>query len=262
MAKKKRLSHDQKRKAKLAKRTQRAPQEVSLAYTGKKYKKDKYVPHLMATETAIYEAYVLSNRQLTDHDVVSALTSLVQKMKKGPLPALEDVAQPEQPGEGQEDFIIWNIRQHWKHLFEETERASTETLIGILRTILGSIEVWTSPRRTSRGYLNYIEGFLKRGGVSVTPVSAEGEPLDEPIDELLAIGQDWLDNDDRQAHAEFREMAEALIRQGEEDRVVEVCQQLIGEMPPPEVIAELSALSLTAQKSLKGRPRLWGPDTP
>ena len=62
MAKKNRLSRDQKRKAKLTKEARRARLDTSpLAYEGKKYKTDALVPVYLATETAILEVFVLYN---------------------------------------------------------------------------------------------------------------------------------------------------------------------------------------------------------
>ena len=66
MSKKKRLSHDQKRKAKLAKEARKNPPRSVLAYTGNKYKTDALTPVFLATETPIYEIFVLTDGQLTD----------------------------------------------------------------------------------------------------------------------------------------------------------------------------------------------------
>src|SRR5205823_8540539 len=87
---KKRLSKDQKRKAKLAKRASRAPQPLALAYTGNKYKTDELVPVFHSTEVGIYETFVMTNRQLTDRTVASALQKLVEQMRQGSLPPFEE----------------------------------------------------------------------------------------------------------------------------------------------------------------------------
>ena len=62
---KKRLSHDQKRKAKLTERRKHASAEP-LAYSGKKYQADRWVPHVFETEKAVYEVIKLSQEQLTN----------------------------------------------------------------------------------------------------------------------------------------------------------------------------------------------------
>ena len=52
MAKNDRLSRDQKRRAKLKKRSERSHKHESLAYAGKKYKTDEFVPIFYRTERA------------------------------------------------------------------------------------------------------------------------------------------------------------------------------------------------------------------
>ena len=89
MAKDKR-SRDQKRKAKLTERARKGPPaaQSSLAYSGNKYKTNDLIPVIMRTETAVYEAYVLTDREITDHIVRAALEKLVLQMRAGPLPPL------------------------------------------------------------------------------------------------------------------------------------------------------------------------------
>jgi len=66
---KKRLSRDQKRKAKLAQRARKDRAHESLAYTGNRYKGEDLVPLMHRTETAIYECFVLTGRALIDRRV-------------------------------------------------------------------------------------------------------------------------------------------------------------------------------------------------
>src|SRR5438270_169153 len=82
MGRKNRLSRDQKRKAKLAKQAKKASPANSLAITGNRYKTEELLPVVMRTEVGIYEAYVMTGRTLTDHQVASALTKLVLQMRK------------------------------------------------------------------------------------------------------------------------------------------------------------------------------------
>ncbi len=251
MAKKNRLSHDQKRKAKLAKEARRERQNMSpLAYDGKKYKTDALVPVFLATETGIYEAYVMTDRQLTDRQVRSALEKLILQLRQGPLPPAEDGTIRHVPGQ-EEDLIVNNVR---RHLQEMSPPPSTENLIGVLRTTLNSIHVWTTRGAESRGYLNYVEGFLRKGGISVEKVSAEGEPLPEPEEpELLQIGRRWCETGDREADDQFHELAMKMIEDGEGETVVNVCQQLAGGLERGLILNELLALSLTAQRAAAGR---------
>src|SRR4051794_27674638 len=89
MSKKKRLSHDQKRKAKLAKEARKNPQRSPLAYTGNKYKTEELVPIVYETELAIHEADAITGRRLTDRVVEAALEKLILEMRRAPLPPLE-----------------------------------------------------------------------------------------------------------------------------------------------------------------------------
>jgi hypothetical protein len=246
MSKKKRLSHDQKRKAKLAKEARKHPTQSALAYTGNKYKTDQLVPTFFETELAIHEADVLTGRTLTDRMVERALEKLVLELRKGPLPPVEDTGNLRvTPGE-EVDLIVLNIRRHWTEFFERNARHTTETLIGVLRTLLGSVGVWSRRGSHSRGYLSFVEGFLSKGGVRIDRMSEDMEPIEEEEDELLDIGRAWIFDGQREARAEFIAKIEELYRAGEGGRAAEVCQQLIGEGPRPADFAELSQLALHA----------------
>jgi hypothetical protein len=48
-----------------------------------------------------------------------------------------------------------------------------EDVIGVVRTILGSLETWRSQSMHSRGYLQFLEGFLKKAGVNVRRVGPD-----------------------------------------------------------------------------------------
>jgi hypothetical protein len=252
---KKHLSHDQKRKAKLAKRAKKAPQPTNLAYTGNKYKTDDLLPLTQATESAICQAYVMTGRTMTDHTVRGALESLVMQMRGPGLPPYEhehEVAY--EPGKEQE-LIVWAIRHNWHHLFEEEAHPGTDALVGILRTLLNSLDTFGTPSKQSRGYLNFIEGFLKKGGVTF-----EG-PEKEEEDELLDRGRDWVLDHIGVARDDFMAMADKLIAAGEAERVANVAQRLIGELggESQQVQKELGELSIRAQKSF---PKLAGPAAP
>jgi hypothetical protein len=247
MAKKNRLSHDQKRKAKLAKEARRARQDMSpLAYDGKKYKTDALVPVFLATETGVYESFIMTDRKLTDRMVRGAYETLILQLRQGPLPP-EETGTIQVVAGHEEELVIQNIRRNWENL---APRPSTDNLIGVLRTLLHSVQVWSSRSAESRGYLHYLEGFLKRGGVSVNVVSDEGEMLDEPDEpELLTIGRAWCEDDDRDARDAFYKMAQDMIREGEGETVVNVCQELAGGLDRGITQNELLAMSLTAQRA-------------
>ena len=88
--------------------------------------------------------------------------------------------------------------------------------VGVLRTLLNSS---IPGARASRGwgYLQFVAGFLARGGVRVDLVDESGEPVGgEEEDELLELGRDWCEGDSEPAE-EFRDVIEELIP-GEQNR--------------------------------------------
>ena len=169
-----RRSRDQKRKQKLAKRKQKNRPVNSLAYTGNKYRTDDLVRFLLQTEVGIYETYVMSDREIHDLTVVSALEKLIKQLRLGPLPDFEMKDAIDVVAGHEEDLVILNIRNRWELYFVDHHSPSREKIVGVLRTILGSIEIRRSRNRLSQSYLQYIERFLTRElGVSVEQVSSE-----------------------------------------------------------------------------------------
>jgi hypothetical protein len=251
MAKKKRLSRDQKRKAKLAKDAKRSQTKISLAIHGDKYKTDELTPVYLATETGIHETDVMTGGKLTDHVVAAALTKLVQQLRQGALPPWEDKEEVELVAGQEEDLVIWNIRRNWTTM----DWPGNLTMEGVLRTLLGSIETWSTPSRHSRGYLHFLAGFMRQAGVNVRNVDPETlETLDEEDeeDELLEIGRDWYRGTDPHAAENFRDGIEDMILHGQAERAAEICQQLLGESASaaPSLTRELSELAILAQRAM------------
>jgi hypothetical protein len=247
-----RRSRDQKRKAKLKKRAQRTVGHESLAYQGNKYKTAEYVPLMLRTETAIYESYVLTDRALTDDEVEAALEGLITRMRAGSLPQLDNTREVTLTGEDTEDLVAWNVRRNWQDMAERQPLPGREDLIGVLRTILHSLEIWRSQSMHSQGYLRYLEGFLKKAGVEVRQVTADLEPLPEPEeDPLLAAGRDWVHGGDGSAASGFAGQVESLLRSGGAERVIGVCQQLIGETEDVTAVPLLRAFALRGHQAVK-----------
>src|SRR5271167_4952786 len=94
MSAKDQRSHDQKRKAKLAKRAKRQHSGEPLPYEGKKYRAPAWTPHVYATELGVYETILLSKRQLTNAHVHAALVQMIQHLRAGG-PALLAEGEPE-----------------------------------------------------------------------------------------------------------------------------------------------------------------------
>ena len=249
MSKKSRLSHDQKRKQKLAKRNRRQPELPSLAYTGNRYKSPEFVEPIFETEQGICDMYVISGREITDDDVEQALLELIDKLRARP--AAELIFEV-MPGEGKslEASLVTLILSHWHNLLEVQQLPPRDDLIGILRTLLGSIEVWRSKSASSRGYLNYLEGFMQRAGYQIRIQSSEDGPSKQQLfDELYEIGQMWLAGSS-EARQRFTDFANELIERGESQKVVDVSQKLLGEIGSPArpEFPILSELSIRAQK--------------
>ena len=252
MGKHDRLSRDQKRKAKLKKRSERTHKHESLAYAGKKYKTDEYVPVFYRTERGIYESYVMCDRELTDDEVETAVERLVIRMREGPLPPLAHTDVITITEGGEEELVIENIRRNWRFLEAEGTLPRRDDLIGILRSILHSIAIWRSQSLHSRGYLHYIEGFMKNLGVSIRQATADLKPLPEPEeDPLLLIGRAWVTKGDQAAGMKFADQVESSFRTGDTERVIDICQQLLGETKDMSVVPRLQELVIRGRRAMK-----------
>lgn len=245
MAKRSKAQKRKKRKE-LQRRRKAALQELR-PYYGNKYRKDKYILAIMGAETGIYETYVVTDRELTDRDVEAGLKHLIRELRsKSYQPAEEREEIEVKPG-GEMELLQWHIKYRWDELFTRQPHHSNSELAGILRTILASIETWATPSPDSRGYLNYIQGFLTQAGVRVERVPIEGgewEEEEEMSDEeyLLDLGLEWLDTWDEAVKGEFFEEAEAMLDEGQAEEVINVCQYLIGQVNDQGFIKELLPL--------------------
>jgi hypothetical protein len=158
----------QKRQAKLAKRarkerTRKRQSAEPLPYSGRKYQSDRWAPHVYQTECAIYEVVMLSDRRLTNDQTKEALVHLINQLRSGVSPTLAE-GDPEVPfAPGQEiDFLVQNIRHHWRKLFNDEGPVSTSDLVGILRTLLYSIEAHAWHTGRSRGYVDFLVSFMRK----------------------------------------------------------------------------------------------------
>ena len=173
------LSRDQKRKAKLKKEEARSRSMTSLAYTGTRYQAKVFVPVVLRTEIGVFQADIISEQTLTDEDVEAALTSLILQMREGSLPPMElgDSLAVDQGDLNA--LIITMIRDNWNILAHEATLPKRDDLIGVLRTLLQSISTRRSMSMHSRSYLKFLEGFMRRQGISVGKVSRKTAPMIE-----------------------------------------------------------------------------------
>ncbi|MBI3468919.1 MAG: hypothetical protein HY000_38430 [Planctomycetes bacterium] len=277
MGRKSRLSKDQLRKVKQRRELARRGKRESLAYRGNKYRRDEYVPWIFAAETQVNELSRLTGRRLTDANVASSLEAMILGLRRGTISlsegdSSEDAREPSLPhsSDGLSDAIL----RRWRRLAENEPRPSRDDLVGILRTILGSMEVWRTAGGESRGYLNYLEGFLRKLGVeyiAIDPdmieicdleedeIDDEDNPQDEDtgtaeVDDLLHVGRVWYREGESWAAERFRFLADGWISVGNARHVVETCHRLISEADPSAFNRDaLAAFSIIAQQAIKIR---------
>ena len=166
MSAKNQLSRDQKRWAKLARWGQtktKAEYEVT-PLSGQRYQADAWIPHVHATESAIYEVIQLSGRRLTNDHVKTALTRLAQQLRRGKLATLP-ADLPEMPFSLDQicEYVIWNIRRFWTDLVARHGTVRGDDFVGILRTLLHSIEARAWHTGPDLGYVAFLEDFLGDG---------------------------------------------------------------------------------------------------
>lgn len=182
-------ANDRKRKKLLEEKKRKARENGALAYKGNMYKKARFTPAWFHAEIAIYDSYQLTQYKVSDETAASAIESLIMQLRGGELPALPDVFLYEEGRE--EDLLIENIRRRWDNLFAGSWKPSDVDLIGVLRSILGTIETMKTPGPQSFGYIRYIAEFLtKKAGVSFQTSPEDATAWldeDEEEDELRPV---------------------------------------------------------------------------
>lgn len=159
------LTAKQKQKQKLRQRQRQLRNPTLLAYRGNKYRTEALTMPLMEAEMGILQADAMSGGRLTDRDVQQRLVALIEMLRHAPLTPV-DAAEPLDIDEGQEaEAMIELIRGNWQSYFADHPHPGRDNLIGILRTILGSIETHRSS--SGRGYLDFLIGFMRGLGVEV-----------------------------------------------------------------------------------------------
>ena len=229
---------------KLEKKRRKAREQVKLQrrqlqsqpqpYHGNKYKSDEFVGPIFQIEQAVYLSFVAGDRQATDHDVRRFLEREIRRLRGGAI----------DPAEGNDLFSGLIER-----FLPRQMQLDRDDMIGVLRTLLGSIEVWGTPSPNSRGYLSFLEGFMHKAGVHCERVAPETITETPEEDELLSIGRAWCSGEEA-AGPVFRALAEQMIADGHYEQVAETCQQLIGEGTSTVIFRELSLLAIEAQRHL------------
>lgn len=242
------------RKKKLADQRQKARRDDSLVYMGSKYQTEELMPTWVNTEIGIYETYIMTDRRVVDQTAFAAVETLIRGLRAGTLPSLPDSDEIHYTVGREEDLLIENIRRSWACRFTPESKPSKDKLIGVLRSILGSITKVKSPGSGTRSYLQHIAGFLtKKVGVSVQAYSADRMPPPGPEeDELVRLGRQWAADGELDTRAEFLGLVNDLLRRGQTSRVLDACHLLTGEIcdPDSEVGAEISDVITTSRKSI------------
>ncbi len=218
-----------------AKPQRRAEPPLPQACHANKYKPAEHLEPMFCTERGIYRAFVASGRVLCDLDVRNALEGLIGDLHQGDLTAAMATS---------DDLVSQMIRSSWE---EMPDLPPPDDRVGLLRTILGSIEVWSTPRANSRGYLSYLEGFMRKAGVRCEAQRSDEEAAEPPDSDLLKIGRTWCAGEEG-AGTVFRALADQMVSDGQADQVADTCQQLIGERPPTGIFRQLSAMAIEARR--------------
>ena len=93
---------------------------------------------------------------------------------------------------------------------------------------------------------------MKKLGVSVRQATPDLKPLPEPEeDQSLLIGRTWVAEGDKAAGAEFADQVESLLRAGGTARVIDVCQQLLGETKEMSIVPLLQEFAVRGHRALK-----------
>ncbi len=259
---KQKLSRDQKRKHKLAKKKQERRSDIAFEiqpYLGSKYRTKELVPLWLETECGIYDSYVISDRKLFDNDVVLAIRELYQRVAASRHPeesVNEDFSSTTSMNSSQ--LIVCNVLLHWMETFREKPRPTREDWLGVLRSILGTIDQMRLPGPQSRSYLQYIERFLTKD-VNYKSLVVQGSPSDdvfedassivsisyEPIEDdadpeiaaeggqefyLLGLGRAWIDSGSEVDQLDFIEELKLQVSDGYAPEVRLDCLQLIQEI--------------------------------
>lgn len=164
-------------------RVGRVVQTTNLAYFGRKYQTDDLAPLVAHAETGILEAWEMTGRQFTDRDVAVELQDMIRQMRSGNSFDWERL-EFRADGDYVPSLVAFRILDLWRTLFasQGARRPGRDAIIGVLRTILGSIERHREPHRPF-AYLEFIKAFLGQLGARVREVS------EEELEELIDSGQ-------------------------------------------------------------------------
>jgi hypothetical protein len=253
---------------------------VSASVKENSERNQQLLPLILHAEIAIRESFVMSGHIITDNDVRAALESLASlhqndentRAFQEPVNARQE-KNTENLAENNttENFIVWNIRQHWKEYWKDRPSTNYNDIVIAVRSLLSSLECYENTDSASQGYLQHLEGFLTKterhhGPNGPTTPSILDRPPNmecsdsvpsEADDELLITGLAWIEEGDTNAKIVFRTLADEMISTGEIEDVCKTCTQLLYATEDPQVNEVLQTILTHAKQRQKPRPSGW-----
>jgi hypothetical protein len=238
MAKKK-LSRDQKRKQKLAKRE---PGE------GMRAQRQAQMDHFRSeTEQVVHDTFLNSAFRMLDADARNAVTQLMMAAQKGD--ATVGAAAPANAVE----LLVQNVKRRWaeQRSLEKLPLFNAGQALQALVTHIESIMA----QGESQSYLRYLQGATKGAAALVEgePVQAEAKPNDwSPAEnELRKLGLAWLRNSNEETWKTFQTEAMRLVDGSASRAVAHVCQYLYGLIQQDPVEKALRPLLDAAHRQIE-----------
>ncbi len=175
MSNRTRLSRDQKRRKKLAKR-QGAHSDRPTPYQGREFEGSNYAHALFLAERAILEVDIMTGGRMTDQDVERSLEYLVLDLRGQRPSGLPTQFQSMHDDGRREDLIAEMIKDAWH---SGDVRHALQELTGILRKIWHSVRTRHDIHGGPRGYLKFLEGLMAEGGVAYRRMPGTNISLEE-----------------------------------------------------------------------------------
>lgn len=236
MAKKK-LSRDQKRKQKLAKRDPKEGQRAQ--------RQQQMATFRAETEQAIHDTFLQGPLRILDADAVAAVGQLMTAAQQS------DLADSSAEPANAQALLVQNAKRQWR------EQGSLEKLLPLLaaqtmQSLSTHIESITT-KGESQSYLRYLQGTLK--GVAAL---VEGETADVGANAwsaseegLRKLGLGWLRQSNEETWGVFQAEAKRLVEAGEGYVVAHVCQYLYGLIQQAPVEQALRPLLDAAHRQIE-----------
>jgi len=185
---------DVKRRKKLAAKAKLKAKNKVLPYEGTKYQADVWRPYVDAVDDAVFDVMGGSSRQLTDIAVRKSFEALARQLRGGlpPLPAADENSLPYTP-DSEVDFLVQTIRQNWAKAFARFGSCQPADLIGVLRTLLNSINAHAWNTGATRGYVDFVWNRTQTLGGSSMSVGRILSSL--PMSEFDFDSDDDFDDD-------------------------------------------------------------------